>query len=222
MLQTIDLSKEYKIGNTSLRVLKGINLAIGRGEITGIVGPSGAGKSTLLHLCGGLDEPTTGKVLLEGKDISKLNDKQLCQLKNKRFGFVFQFYHLLPEFSAIENIMLPAVISNQLGKKEIRRNSTELLKKFGLAERLNHRPSELSGGEQQRVAIARALINNPEILFCDEPTGNLDTETGQQIKSLLWKLNKEYKMTMVIVTHDHELVKDATKTIHLRDGKLLN
>ncbi|MBL7131522.1 MAG: ABC transporter ATP-binding protein [Candidatus Omnitrophica bacterium] len=222
MLETIDLSKQYKLGPNILEVLKGINLTVNKGEILGIVGPSGAGKSTLLHLLGGLDEPTKGKVELEGRDISKLSDKQRAQLRNRHFGFVFQFYHLLVEFTALENVMLPAILKNKEAVSRIKERASNMLKKCGLSERLNHRPSELSGGEQQRVAIARALINMPRILFCDEPTGNLDTETGSQIENLLWQLNKEYNATLIIVTHAQELVKDATRIIYLQDGIILN
>ncbi|MFH1621670.1 MAG: ABC transporter ATP-binding protein [Candidatus Omnitrophota bacterium] len=222
MLETIDLIKHYKLGLTTIEVLKGINLTVKKGEILGIVGPSGAGKSTLLHLLGGLDEPTKGRVQLEGKDILKLNDKQRAQLRNREFGFVFQFYHLLAEFTALENVMLPALLKNKESTQKIRESASAILARCGLSERLNHRPSELSGGEQQRVAIARALINTPKILFCDEPTGNLDTETGSQIKNLLWKLNEEYNATLIVVTHAQELVRDATRIIHLKDGIILN
>jgi len=222
MLNAINLSKEYKLGLNTLKVLKGINLTVNKGEVLGVVGPSGAGKSTLLHLLGGLDEPTAGKVTLDGKDISELDDNARAQLRNKYFGFVFQFYHLLPEFNAMENVMLPAVIKNSETKMKIKERASDLLKRCGLSERLYHRPSELSGGEQQRVAVARALINIPKILFCDEPTGNLDTNTGLQIKSLLWQLNRDFNTTLVVVTHDNELVKDATRIIHLKDGIVLN
>jgi lipoprotein-releasing system ATP-binding protein len=221
MLETVDLFKEYKLGLNTLQVLRGINLTVKKGEILGIVGPSGAGKSTLLQLLGGLDEPTSGRVVLEGKDISKLNDKQRALLRNRHFGFVFQFYHLLSEFTAMENVMLPAMLNSKEPKDKIKDRAFDILKRCGLTERLSHRPSELSGGEQQRVAIARALINMPQILFCDEPTGNLDTETGLQIKNLLWQLNREYNMTLIIVTHAQELVKDATRIIPLKDGRIL-
>lgn len=222
MLEAVDLFKEYRLGLNTLQVLKEINLTVNQGEILGIVGPSGAGKSTLLHLLGGLDEPTRGKVALEGKDISKHNDRQRAQLRNRHFGFVFQFYHLLAEFTAVENVMMPAILRNKETRNKIKERSSDILNRCGLSERLNHRPSELSGGEQQRVAIARALINMPQILLCDEPTGNLDTETGLQIKSLLWRLNKEYNMTLIIVTHAQELVGDASRIIHLKDGRIIN
>jgi len=222
MLNAANLFKDYKVGLNKLNVLKGIDLTVKKGEILGIVGPSGAGKSTLLHILGGLDEPTSGMITLEGKDISALKDRERAQLRNRHFGFVFQFYHLLPEFSAIENVMLPAVIRNSETKTKIRSKASDLLNRCGLSERLHHRPSELSGGEQQRVAVARALINTPKILFCDEPTGNLDTATGLQIKNLLWKLNRDFNMTLVVVTHDNELVKDATRVVRLKDGVILN
>lgn len=221
MLNAINLFKEYKLGTNRLEVLKGINLRIDKAQILGVVGPSGAGKSTLLHLLGGLDMPTKGKVELEGQDIAKLTDKQLAKLRNQFFGFVFQFYHLLAEFSALENVMLPAIIKNKESKNKIKESAYNILKKCGLAQRLHHRPYELSGGEQQRVAIARALINTPQVLFCDEPTGNLDTERGLQLKKLLWQLNKEFNMTLVIVTHSQELVQDATRIVHLQDGRIL-
>jgi lipoprotein-releasing system ATP-binding protein len=222
MLETKELCKQYKIGSNTLEVLKGINLKVNKGEVLGIVGPSGAGKSTLLHLLGGLDEPTKGTVSLEGEDISKFGDKQRAQVRNIRFGFVFQFYHLLAEFTALENVMMPAILRNKENIRNIREKASDILRKCGLFERLSHRPSELSGGEQQRVAIARALINMPQIVFCDEPTGNLDSETGMQIKNLLWQLNKEYGTTLIIVTHAKELVKDATRIIHLQDGRIIN
>ena len=222
MLESIDLSKEYSLGSQSLEVLKGINLRIKRGEIVGVVGPSGAGKSTLINLLGGLDKPSKGKVIFEGVDISRLSDKKCAEIRNQRFGFVFQFYHLLAEFSALENVMLPLLIKNNLPRKKIKQNATEILSKCGLGQRLNHRPSELSGGEQQRVAIARSLINVPEILFCDEPTGNLDSERGTQIKDLILRFNKEFNTTLIIATHAQELVSDADRIIHLQDGKIKN
>jgi lipoprotein-releasing system ATP-binding protein len=222
MLEAIDLFKEYRIGQNTLGVLKGISLTINKGEILGIVGPSGAGKSTLLNLLGGLDQPTKGRVLLASKDISKLKESQLAELRNQRFGFVFQFYHLLAEFTALENVMLPAILRNRESRKRIKEMAFDVLGRCGLSNRLQHRPSELSGGEQQRVAIARALINTPEILFCDEPTGNLDSDSGIQIKNLLLRFNKEFNATLVIVTHEQQLVQDATRVIHLQDGEIVN
>lgn len=222
MLEAIDICKEYVHGSNTLTVLQGVTLRIQKGEIVGIVGPSGAGKSTLINLLSGLDKPTKGKVLLEGIDIAKLSDKRRAQVRNQRFGFVFQFYHLLAELSALENVMLPLLINNSQPRKKMKERASEILTTCGLAQRLNHRPSELSGGEQQRVAIARALINVPEVLFCDEPTGNLDTERGLQIKELLWRFNKESNTTLIIVTHAQELVKDAHRIIHLQDGKIVN
>jgi len=221
MLEARDLIKEYKIGLTDLRVIKGVDLFVGKGEIVGIIGPSGAGKSTLLNLIGGLDEPTSGKVLLEGSDISYLSDSERAKIRNKRFGFVFQFYHLLSEFTALENVMLPLIVSGQEKRKIAKDKASDILDRCGLSKRLNHRPQELSGGEQQRVAIARSIINMPEILFCDEPTGNLDANTGIEIKNLLWKLNKEFNTTLVIVSHSQEFLKDTTRTIQIHDGKIV-
>jgi lipoprotein-releasing system ATP-binding protein len=211
------IRKVYNQAIKPLEVLKGINLDIKLGEILAIVGPSGAGKSTLLHILGGLDTPSEGEVFFSGKDIYKFSDRQRSSFRNKNVGFVFQFYHLLPEFSAIENVFMPAVIMHNDGSK-LRDRAKEILGKLGLAERLNHFPAQLSGGEMQRVAIARALVNEPDVLFCDEPTGNLDSASGEQIKKLLWKINKENRLTIVIVTHDEKLVADADRVLHIRDG----
>lgn len=221
LLCAINVSKEYSVGSTRLEVLKGVSLGIEKGQIVGIVGPSGAGKSTLLHLLGGLDRPTRGSVTLEGQDLLRLSDKKLAQVRNQRFGFVFQFYHLLAEFTALENVMLPALLRQNKGRRVLSDTARELLERCGLGKRLRHRPSELSGGEQQRVAIARALMNRPEILFCDEPTGNLDSETGRQIRQLVWQFNQEYKTTVIIVTHSRELVRQATRIISLQDGVII-
>ena len=222
MLEAKNVYKEYQIGLKNLVVLKKINLKVSKKEVLAVVGPSGAGKSTLLNILGGLDEPTSGKVFLEGQDISELNELRRSETRNRRFGFVFQFYHLLSEFNVLENVMLPAILRGALSKKEAQNKAKNLLDGCGLGARLKHRPSELSGGEQQRAAIARALINSPEILFCDEPTGNLDSSTGQQIKNLLWRLNKEQNMTIVLVTHARELAKDADRIISLQDGEIIN
>ena len=216
MLEARDIHKDYQVGLKKLPVLKSINLQVNKGEILAVVGPSGAGKSTLLHILGGLDEPTSGRVFLDGQDISRLNESQRSKTRNARFGFVFQFYHLLSEFNVLENVVLPALIRKRI--KNIENKAKDILELCGLSQRLRHRPSELSGGEQQRVAIARALINSPEILFCDEPTGNLDSGTGEQIKNLLWKFNKEQKMTVVLVTHAKEFASDATRVVYLQDG----
>ena len=220
MLEAQDLHKVYKNGKINLEAVKGINLKVNRAEIVSIIGPSGAGKSTLLHLLGGLDEPSKGKITFEGKDLYGISEGQRARLRNKRIGFVFQFYHLLPEFSALENVMLPALIDST-SYAQAKEKARELLRLVGLERRIEHKPSQLSGGEQQRVAIARALINDPDIIFCDEPTGNLDTERGGQIVELLRKLNEDEKKTLVIVSHEEKIAKMANRIIHIRDGSLV-
>jgi lipoprotein-releasing system ATP-binding protein len=222
MLRCRGLKKIYKTGAKELCVLENVDVAVARGEAVSIVGPSGAGKSTLLHILGGLDEPTEGSVYLDDFCLSALEDKRRAMIRNSRFGFVFQFYHLLREFSALENVMMPAWVA-PAGRNvpEIRRKAADLLAFLGLSERLKHRPTELSGGEQQRVAIARALMNDPEILFCDEPTGNLDHESGRQIRELLFGLNREKKTTLVLVTHSSELAKGSHRILNIFDGKII-
>lgn len=221
MLEAKGITKVYFNGARALSVLKDINLTVKRGEVLSIVGPSGAGKSTLLHILGGLDEPTHGEVLLEKTSLSGLDDVRKAAIRNTRFGFVFQFYHLLREFSALENVMMPGLLRKGAeGIKELKDKASDLLEFFGLSQRSQHRPSQLSGGEQQRVAIARALVNEPEILFCDEPTGNLDYESGKQIQEHLMRLNREKKMTVVIVTHSPELAKGSHRILKIFDGKM--
>ena len=219
LLEAHALHKVYRNGEAELRVLKGIDLTIEKGRIISIVGPSGAGKSTLLHLLGGLDTPTSGEVILKGMDLYKLDDDKRAKVRNEMLGFVFQFYHLLPEFTALENVVLPILIKGT-PKKGASDYAKKLLQDVGLGERLNHKPSELSGGEHQRVAIARALVNEPEIVFCDEPTGNLDSKTGGEIQELLWRLNKEKGETLIIVTHDEKIARYADRIIHIEDGVL--
>ncbi|MEW6171066.1 MAG: ABC transporter ATP-binding protein [Candidatus Omnitrophota bacterium] len=222
MIETLDLHKIYQQNGKSLTVLKGINLTIEKGSFIAIVGPSGAGKSTLMHILGGIDLPTQGKVIFEGLNLAELSDQELSEIRNKKIGFVFQFYHLLPEFSALENVMLPAMIGSKKKNINYKNKAQELLETVGLRNRTTHLPSELSGGEQQRVAIARSLMNNPDLLLCDEPTGNLDSETGAQICSLLVGLNKNKKTTIVIVTHDKNIASFADRVIQIKDGVLLN
>lgn len=221
-----EIHKEYKIGKTSLRVLSGINLEIKEGEILIILGASGAGKSTLLHILGILDTPTSGHVSFKGENLSIAGQKELASKRNRIFGFVFQFYHLLPDFNALENVLMPRLIGKKffrtISKKEHTEKAVRLLERVGLGNRINHRPNELSGGEKQRVAIVRALMNDPEILLCDEPTGNLDTNSGREIKELIWELNEKTKQTVVIVTHDERFAKSAGQVVRMADGKIVN
>ncbi|MDD5574580.1 MAG: ABC transporter ATP-binding protein [Candidatus Omnitrophica bacterium] len=222
MLKAFHLEKTYRQGSKELTVLKGVTLEVRRSEIVGIVGPSGAGKSTLLHILGGLDTPSRGGVFVDGECLTALDERRQARIRNKRFGFVFQFYHLLREFSALENVMLPAFVDQaSLSVLQIRQKAERLLDFFGLSQRLKHRPSQLSGGEQQRVAVARALMNDPEVLFCDEPTGNLDFESGRHIQELLGRLNKEKGMTIVLVTHSPELAKGSHRVLKIFDGRIV-
>lgn len=222
MLRAKNVTKIYFNGSKELRVLKEININIEKAEVVSIVGPSGAGKSTLLHILGGLDEPSQGEVFLDDFCFSALNDAQKAMIRNTRFGFVFQFYHLLREFSALENVMMPALIRQGSRKKGHKDKAMELLRFLGLSERMQHKPSQLSGGEQQRVAIARALMNDPEVLFCDEPTGNLDYESGQQIQDMLFALNREKKTTVVIVTHSRQLAQGSHRILNIFDGRIVS
>ena len=224
MLEAKNIHKVYYSGNKQLEVLKGVNLSIDKGKFVAIVGPSGAGKSTLLHILGGLDIPTKGEVVFEQKDIYNLNDAQLSRIRNERIGFVFQFYHLLSEFTVLENVSMPALISSQstVHSPQLKGQAVELLKEVGLSDRLIHFPNQLSGGEKQRVAIARALINKPGLLLCDEPTGNLDSKTSDEIVALVKRISLENQMTVVLVTHNAELAKAAQIIYHLRDGVLVN
>ena len=226
LLQAMNVFKEYKNGERTLPVLHGINLSIEKGEIVVIVGASGAGKSTLLHILGILDTPTSGSVMYKGTDLTKLSSNKQSEMRNRIFGFVFQFYHLLPDFTALENVLLPSLIrSRAVNHKHVNENYTNsaisLLERVGLGDRLTHKPSQLSGGERQRVAIVRALINNPELLLCDEPTGNLDTKTGNEIRELICDLNRTLDQTVVIVTHDEETAKHANRVIRIVDGRIL-
>lgn len=205
----------------ALEVLKGITIDIAAGETIAVIGPSGAGKSTLLHILGGLDRPEEGEVYYGNEEIFSFSDDRLARFRSREIGFIFQFHHLLPEFNALENVLMPGLI---LGKSfsQSERRAEELLDLVGLSERLSHFPSELSGGEQQRVAVARALLNDPQILFADEPSGNLDRSGGEQLHDLLWKLNEEIGITLFIVTHNMELAGKADRIIRLIDGKIAN
>lgn len=203
-----------------LEVLKGVDLAVSRGEIVSIVGPSGAGKTTLLQILGTLDKPDSGSVLVDGMDVSKLSSDQMSGFRNKHIGFIFQFHQLLPEFTALENVIIPALIGGTDFKKANQR-AKELLDYLQLTDRLEHKPSELSGGEKQRIAVARALINNPSLILADEPSGSLDTQNKEELHKLLFDLRDKFGLTEVIVTHDRELAKICDRTIEMKDGRII-
>ena len=211
--------KRYAQTDNVVEVLQGVQMEVASREMVAIVGPSGAGKSTLLHLIGGLDRPTEGRIHCAGADLSRLSDRRLAEFRSRRVGFVFQFHHLLPEFSALENAMMPALIQRR-AKHEVEGRARQLLANVGLSDRLHHRPGALSGGEQQRVAVARALITNPDVVLADEPTGNLDRATGQTIQTLLRQLNQELGQAFVIVTHDQKFAAHMDRVIALVDGKV--
>ena len=212
--------KTYQMGDVSLDVLKGVDLEITRGEFVAILGPSGSGKSTLMNLVGILDIPSKGEIYFEGERVSKLDESDLSQLRGRKIGFVFQQFNLIPTLTALENVILPTIFQNTLEEERIKR-ATDLLTMVGLGDRMDHKPNELSGGQQQRVAIARALINNPEVILADEPTGNLDSKSGKQVMNMLTKLHTEDKKTVILVTHDIDLVKYTEKTVFLKDGEVL-
>jgi lipoprotein-releasing system ATP-binding protein len=220
ILEAINLHKRYRSGNIWLDILKGINLTINPGEIISIVGPSGAGKSTLLHLLGFLDRPTTGEVKLDRENVLLLSNSALADIRNTRIGFLFQFHHLLPEFTAVENVMLPQLIARQ-NKKTARQKADSILEQVGLQNRGHHKPGELSGGEQQRVALARALVNDPAVVLADEPTGNLDRATGEKVLELLWLLNETRNQTFILVTHDETVARRAHRLIRLVEGSVV-
>lgn len=217
MLIATDIKKAYG----DLEVLKGVGFEIPQGSITSIVGKSGTGKSTLLHILGSLDSPDSGIVTIDGTDIYKLSTKQLAKFRNEEIGFIFQFHHLIPEFTAIENVTIPALIRGN-SKKEANLEAEKLLEYLGLCDRMTHKPNQLSGGEQQRVAVARALINRPKIIFADEPTGNLDTQTSIELHNLITKLKHDFNHTFVIVTHNMELAKLSDRCIEMQDGLIKN
>ncbi|MDD5895135.1 MAG: ABC transporter ATP-binding protein [Prevotellaceae bacterium] len=212
--------KEITKSFGSLQVLKGIDLDIEKGEVVSIVGPSGAGKTTLLQIMGTLDKPDGGSVVIDGVDVNGLGQKKLSEFRNLHIGFVFQFHQLLPEFTALENIMIPAFIAGK-AKKEARQRALELLEFMGLAERAKHKPNELSGGEKQRVAVARALVNHPSVIFADEPSGSLDSKNKAELHQLFFDLRDKLGQTFVIVTHDEQLASITDRTIHMNDGKII-
>jgi len=218
MIELENIVKVYKLGDIEIIALNGVDCHVKTGEMVSIMGPSGSGKSTLMNLIGCLDRPTSGKYILDGTDVSSLNDDQLAEIRNKKIGFVFQSFNLLPQATTVANVELPLVYSS-IGNKHNR--ALEALELVGMAQRATHRPSEISGGEQQRVAIARALVNNPSLILADEPTGNLDTQTSQGIMLLLQRLNSQ-GITIVLVTHEEDIAAYTQRTIYLRDGKIVS
>lgn len=220
IIELRDLTKIYKNG-IEFRALDNANLRIERGEFVAIVGPSGSGKSTLMHLIGLLDTPSSGLLLIDGNDVTKLSDKERSAMRNKMLGFVFQYHHLLPDFTALENVMMPLLIAGK-NAKEAEEIARKLLKEVGLEDRMDHKPGELSGGQNQRVAVARALSCSPAIVLGDEPTGNLDTKTGDLIYELLRRLNHEYNQTFIVVTHNEDLALKTDRIIRLVDGKIID
>jgi len=219
-----NLKRSFKKGEIEIPALAGVDLEVQVGETVAVVGASGAGKSTLLHILGTLEKPTSGEVIFEGKDLTTFSDKELAQFRNQNLGFVFQFHYLLPEFTALENVVMPKLIQEKVGtpSQAVKKRALELLDRVGLSQRIEHRPSELSGGEQQRVAIARALMNQPKLLLADELTGNLDLQNSQKIKELLLELNQDFKITILVVTHDQRIASSLGRCITLEDGRVLS
>ena len=216
MLKAVNLTKKYG----DLEILKGISLEVNAGEIVSIVGSSGAGKTTLLQILGTLDRPDEGTFTIDGVNPFSLSQRELAKFRNKKIGFVFQFHQLLPEFDAIENIMIPAMIQG-ISKKDAREKAFSLLEKVGLQDRAKHRPNEISGGEQQRIAVCRALVNQPNIVFADEPSGNLDSKNANELHELFFKLREELNQSFVIVTHNQELAQQADRMLHMQDGRMV-
>jgi putative ABC transport system ATP-binding protein len=218
VVEATKVTKTYMLGKVPVEALRGVNLKVESGDFVAILGPSGSGKSTMLNLIGALDKPTSGSLLIDGVDISKLNDNQLAELRLK-IGFVFQFFNLIPRLTAKDNVELSMSIAN-MSKAERKKHAIELLEKVGLKDRVNHKPAELSGGQQQRVAIARALANNPKFLLLDEPTGNVDSKTASEVLTLIKKLNVENKVSIIMVTHDQHLAREANRTVQMFDGEI--
>jgi lipoprotein-releasing system ATP-binding protein len=219
LLEVVDVYKGFAKGNAWLNVLKGVTLGVSGGEMLAVVGPSGSGKSTLLYLIGALERPDRGSVRFHGRDVFQLSEQEQAEFRNQHVGYVFQFHHLLPELTALENVILPGLMARRM-RREVLAEATALLTTMGLAERMEHRPGELSGGEQQRVAIARALVNHPDLVLADEPTGNLDRQNGEAIQGLLRSLNQERKQTFIVVTHNEAFAKALDRTVRLIDGEL--
>jgi putative ABC transport system ATP-binding protein len=218
VVEAVNIKKTYILGKVPVEALRGVNLKVEKGDFVSILGPSGSGKSTMLNLLGALDKPTAGTLLIDGVDIGKLNDNQLADLRLK-IGFVFQFFNLIPRLTARDNVELSMSIAN-IGKNERRKRAIELLETVGLKDRINHKPAELSGGQQQRVAIARALANKPKFLLLDEPTGNVDSKTASEVLTLIRKLNTEQNVSIIMVTHDQHLAREARKTVQMFDGEI--
>ena len=220
MIKITNLHKSFTMGSQELTVLKGIDLEIPRGQMVAVVGASGAGKSTMLHIMGMLDRPTKGTVYFDNQDLFQMSEAQQAEFRNRRIGFVFQFHHLLPEFTALENACMPALIQRR-ALEEVEREAVTLLQEVGLGQRLHHKPGELSGGEQQRVAVARALLQKPDLVLADEPTGNLDTHTGESLFGLLRDLNRTRNTTFVIVTHNDKLSAQSDRIVYMQDGMIV-
>ncbi len=210
-----NLRKVYYLEGEKVEALKGVSISVEKGEMVALMGPSGSGKSTLLHILGGIDKPTEGRVFINGQDLSAMTDKKLAVFRNKHIGFVFQFHYLLPEFTILENVMLPVQIYNRGGAEE---KAKEILRLLGLSHRLNHRPSQVSGGEQQRAAIARAVVNGPDVILADEPTGNLDSDNARKVMEIFLQMNKEKNVSIVIATHDREVAEYCNRILYLKDG----
>jgi len=221
VIRTRALNKTFQSPAGELRVLKDVELSVNPGEMVALMGASGVGKSTLLHILGTLDRPTSGQVLFDGVEVSAMSDRELTAFRNSSVGFIFQFHHLLPEFTAIENVMMPALIAGRPQGEEARKLAIALLSELGLSPRVEHRPGELSGGEQQRVAVARALMLNPGTVLADEPTGNLDTSTGEDLFDLLVRINRERGTTFIIATHNEALAKRCHRVLQMKDGRIL-
>jgi lipoprotein-releasing system ATP-binding protein len=220
IIEIRDLTKIYTDG-LGVKALDGLNMTVKRGEFLSIIGPSGSGKSTLLHIIGILDTPTSGTILIDGENVTTMSDKERSRARNEMLGFIFQYHHLLPDFSALENVMMPLLIGGK-SKHEAERIARDLLKEVGLEDRMDHRPNQLSGGQNQRVAVARALANSPKIVIGDEPTGNLDSHSSDKIYELLRKLNREHDQTFILVTHDENMAAKTERIVRLVDGKIVN